>query len=289
MNVTYEHLLEAIGHRLNNDRPMRILDAGCGKGAFLHLAQEKYSGSETAPELYGFDLADHGVQGEGFIKEAISYLGGDFCDIDWANRLQQVNTGDAWPYPDGYFDMVVTNQVLEHVKDISQFLSQLRRVLRPNGTSVHIFPLRHVLYEWHLRLPFAHKFRSHALRRSYIRGLSGAGIGIYDRRAPIEEFSNAHSDYISAWTGYSSWREFADACSALGLRVDYGTTYEFYARRLRRAGLRLPSLGGPTKHAFSRAAFFHVAKYVSGVCIEVAHANSYDPDWRRSLDHCPTR
>ena len=42
----------------------------------------------------------------------------------------------AIPYGDGSFDVVLCNHVLEHVPDYRKALSEIHRVLRPDGWAV---------------------------------------------------------------------------------------------------------------------------------------------------------
>ena len=37
------------------------------------------------------------------------------------------------PYPDSYFDMVISNSIIHHLPDPLPFLQEVRRVLKPNG------------------------------------------------------------------------------------------------------------------------------------------------------------
>lgn len=39
----------------------------------------------------------------------------------------------AMPYPDRYFDMVISNSIIHHLPDPLPFLQEVRRVLKPNG------------------------------------------------------------------------------------------------------------------------------------------------------------
>ena len=39
----------------------------------------------------------------------------------------------AMPYPDSYFDMVISNSIIHHLPDPLPFLREVRRVLKPNG------------------------------------------------------------------------------------------------------------------------------------------------------------
>jgi SAM-dependent methyltransferase len=45
------------------------------------------------------------------------------------------------PYPDASFDVVISYDVLEHVEDPRASIAEIRRVLRPGGLSINVFPL----------------------------------------------------------------------------------------------------------------------------------------------------
>ena len=44
------------------------------------------------------------------------------------------------PFPDNYFDVVFSSNVLEHIYHIGQFQAEIQRVLRPQGVAIHILP-----------------------------------------------------------------------------------------------------------------------------------------------------
>ena len=48
--------------------------------------------------------------------------------------------GKTFPFPDGEFDTVLCSQVLEHVFNPDEFLSEIRRVLKPNGKLILTVP-----------------------------------------------------------------------------------------------------------------------------------------------------
>src|ERR1019366_9228148 len=61
-------------------------------------------------------------------------------------------------FADCYFDLVVNNQVLEHVDDLDGVLREIHRVVKPGGQVLSIFPSRDVFREGHIGIPFAHWF-----------------------------------------------------------------------------------------------------------------------------------
>ncbi|WP_165848466.1 class I SAM-dependent methyltransferase [Mesorhizobium delmotii] len=69
-------------------------------------------------------------------ERALSYIGGD---LNPAPGDVFVNI-EAMHFPDDSFDLVICNHVLEHVDD-KKALAELRRVLRPSGTLLLMFPI----------------------------------------------------------------------------------------------------------------------------------------------------
>jgi len=65
-STTHDHLLAIVNtecRRFTSGETVRVLDAGCGKGALMQWLREKLP--ELRPDLrfkvYGFDVCDHGV------------------------------------------------------------------------------------------------------------------------------------------------------------------------------------------------------------------------------------
>jgi len=48
--------------------------------------------------------------------------------------------GSQIPYADSTFDVVYSSNVLEHVKDLNAVMSEIHRILKPNGIAIHILP-----------------------------------------------------------------------------------------------------------------------------------------------------
>lgn len=95
----------------------RILDAGCGGGGMpLSLAEEadQVIGIDLAPR---FNEAGHRLAAEHGLRNL---------------HFAQAN-GEALPFPDAAFDIVLSHAVIEHVADASGYLRELARVLKPGG------------------------------------------------------------------------------------------------------------------------------------------------------------
>ncbi len=242
-SITHEHLLAVIRTECKSGaqtRHFRILDAGCGNGlliAYLHGTLPKLS-PEIGFEIFGLDVSDHGVQASGYFAKTVEMLTARFPGIDWPSRLTLTTVNCDWPYSDGFFDAVVSNQVCEHVGNHDHFFSEIRRTLRAGGFSVHLFPLVNYFWEGHLRLPFVHWIRHWDVLYAYVKSLSRIGLGafkIHRRRfgASLDDYARQHADYVHYCTNYISYGQVLRLAKRNRLRASFRYTQEFYWRKLR--------------------------------------------------------
>jgi len=154
----------------------RILEAGTGSGHIAHYFAAQY----PRTSVVAADVVDSRVVTEGY----------DFAQL----------SGTALPFEPGSFDVVISNHVLEHVGDWTaqlDHLTELRRVLAPDGVMYLAIPNRWSPYEGHFRLPFL-SWPPRSVRDAYVR-VTGRGSH-YDcePRGAIELrrlFSSAGLDY----------------------------------------------------------------------------------------------
>ena len=92
-----------------------VLDVGCGNSSYRNLMNnvEYYVGLETDPDS-GAEII--------------------------------IKPSESWPVADESFDNVIILQVLEHVNDLQAVLSEIKRVLKPQGTLIISIPF---LYNEH--------------------------------------------------------------------------------------------------------------------------------------------
>ena len=119
----------------------RVLDYGCGAGRTVR------AGRERGLEIYGTDVFYGGSQSRA--EASASGLLGDV--------IREMQDGRI-PFPEGSFDLVTNNQVMEHVEDLDAVLREMNRVLRPGGTVLSVFPSVDVWREGHIGIPFSHWF-----------------------------------------------------------------------------------------------------------------------------------
>jgi len=104
----------------------RILDIGCGVGAFVRRL------GEFSSEVYGTDIDAERVM-EGGAKAPNLGLA----------------VGEYLPFAAGTFDVILLHEVLEHVTDDLSTLREARRVLAPRGKIVIFCPNRLYPFETH--------------------------------------------------------------------------------------------------------------------------------------------
>jgi SAM-dependent methyltransferase len=165
MDLNYEYFIEYI-KKIPDYQKLKILDFGCGRG-------------EIVGEL---------------IKQGVNICGVDTCysreippeilasDLYRQGLIKIIKPGEALPFTDKSFDLIISNQVFEHLVDLPFAASELDRVLADGGQMYHHFPTRDAIWEGHIGIPFAHWLPPHSeIRHKYIAIMRVLGWGLYKK------------------------------------------------------------------------------------------------------------
>lgn len=183
----YVGMLRQVGVKV--DEHTRILDLGCGAGRLVKAGRNK------GLDFYGcgmqledaFDPADAELRRRGIIREI----------TENPYRL---------PFDDGTFDVIISDQVLEHVMDYPSTLRETQRVLKPGGCFLHSFPPRSMPIEPHVWVPLGTMVR----KKWWLRSWAMLGIrNEFQRRRRLSAAETAADNlrYLTTRTNYLPKRE----------------------------------------------------------------------------------
>ena len=117
--------------RLGKFSGERLLDVGCGDGAFTRVLAAGFR------EIHGIDVQDS------FLENFRKAVAED-------RRFHVANmSASAMTFPDAHFDSIVSIETLEHVPDLSAAAAEMCRVLRPGGELLITVPNRWFPFENH--------------------------------------------------------------------------------------------------------------------------------------------
>ena len=190
MHVNYEYLLKKC--ELIAPQHGRILDYGCGKGRTVE------EGMKRGLDIFGVEAFSHGSGTT--IKEELQKLG------LLQGRVLELQ-GSKIPFPDHYFDMVISNQVFEHVVQLEEALEEINRVLKPGGMLLTLFPSKEVIREGHCGLLFAHWLPKSKFRYYWLLACRSLGFGRLKRRRTKRQWAAFFNNWLSAHVTYRSTKE----------------------------------------------------------------------------------
>lgn len=186
----YEFCTKWVTDRKLNDN-VRVLDYGCGDGRIVKM------------------LREHNVNAFGCDT---FYEGGDYSKLIeselFDNGIIKKINEDTIPFKPNSFDFVINHQVMEHVEDLDSVLSEIQRVLKPDGSVLSLFPDKGVWREAHCGIPFLHWFpKNSRLRIYYTAGLRFIGFGHHKGDKSIMGWSRDFCEWLDKWTCYRTRKE----------------------------------------------------------------------------------
>ena len=179
----YFNILRDLGTSISSSTA--VMELGCGAGKLVTYGRSK-----------GYD-----VSGCDFILYD-DYRPGD-PELITKGILRKIEEQQPYrlPFDDCSFDVLISDQVLEHVIDYTATLAESHRVLRPNGVFLHIFPSRYRFIEPHVYVPLGtmvrarwwlHSWAMVGIRNEFQQQLSAA-----DTCAANVTFLTMHTNYLS--------------------------------------------------------------------------------------------
>jgi SAM-dependent methyltransferase len=178
----YRYVLDFATRLSQGKTQPAILDYGCGSG------QVVIAGRQMGMNIYGAEVFHMGDR----VRDQVATAG------LLGTTIREIKAG-VIDFPDEYFDILFSNQVMEHVRDFDHVLDEIQRVMKPGGIALHLFPSRDVWREGHCGIPFLHWFlKKSALRYPYAYAMRSLGFGNFktpDKRTWTLNFLNYLDNY----------------------------------------------------------------------------------------------
>jgi SAM-dependent methyltransferase len=206
----YTNMLEKVGFSLIKEHI--ILDLGCGAGECVHQFKD------NGYNIFGCDIEFPKLPSPllnsyfetGVIRKINFYQ--DPRDrmeeyLKFGKLVETNETSYHLPFEDNTFDAIFSGQVFEHVMDYPAVLAELKRIVKPEGVNIHIFPGRWMVREPHIYVPFA------SVLRSYWWLYLWALLGIrneFQQGKPAVETAKRNYWYLHRRTNYLSRKQIQE-------------------------------------------------------------------------------
>ena len=159
----FENLFRPLKQYLKGIKRGKVLDVGCAYGFMLQKFPDTFV-------KFGIDISDYAIsQAKKRLPNAILKVG---------------NVEDELPFQEDFFDIVICNDVIEHLENPSIVLKQIQRVLKTNG----ILYINTPNFNWIRKKVFAYadKKEHH--------------ISLFPYKALFDLLRKASFDIIDYWT-----------------------------------------------------------------------------------------
>lgn len=128
LDLSFRQRINAVIRNLSLRGPEKVLDCGCGDGIFDSVLKEK------CEWIVGLDASIRNLKiAKGATKGNVSFVLGDAQNL---------------PFKSGQFDRVLCTEVLEHLQNDAQALTEIHRVLTNNAFLVLTVPNQDYPFLW---------------------------------------------------------------------------------------------------------------------------------------------
>lgn len=186
--ANYDYLIDLAGRLAGPGG--RVLDFGCGQGPLVAR------GLRAGLDISGADTWQGGYHAwAGKVDPAAK------------DHIHRIEDGKL-PFADATFDVVIANQVFEHIDEPPGPLREIHRVIKPGGAFVAAFPTGEVWFEGHVGIYFPHFLRDRPeLQKKYLRAVRRRGYGYYGVKMTTEQWAEHMHRVVRDEVWYHSWRE----------------------------------------------------------------------------------
>ncbi len=141
----------------------KVLDVGCGMGILGEEIKKRFGS-----DVYGIDISEVGIR---YAKR--TGVKARLADIE-----------EKWPFPNDFFNKVISVQVIEHLLNPDHFFQEARRVTKKGGTVIITTPN---LASWFNRIIFLFGYQPFFLEASTIDKTVGQGFmrGLVRQKEPL--------------------------------------------------------------------------------------------------------
>tara|TARA_X000000950_G_C13760338_1_gene596535 strand:- start:210 stop:1097 length:888 start_codon:yes stop_codon:yes gene_type:complete len=274
-------IISSIREKRNLSGHMRILEVGCGSGTFLLYMIDMLS--KTFPKItfdfHAFDLQESELifndeeLKEPHLSRLHLVLKRKYKNGNWERKIKIIKPSDDWHEQLEFFDLIVSNQVLEHVMDKPTFFNKLSKNLKLSGNSFHIFPALDVFWEWHIHVPFAHWFKSEKMLRKYITlyRYFTSPVKFFKNHKLMMNSINHDAKYIFDKTHYCSTKQFIKYCHDLNLSVNLKYTYPYYfLKACQWLKIDINKFNFYSCNRFLHYLTFFITKHISSITVHIS-------------------
>ena len=224
MIPVHNHLVSCISSLIKGKEHVRILDAGCGSlGLIQTICQELPKHWNGVFEIYGYDIEPYYT----FEKlSAIIETSPVLAEKKLSLNVTVIDISSyKLPYDDAFFDLIVSNQVVEHVQNLQEFYAENTRVLKVGGNHLFCFPTLEVIVEPHLFVPFVHRIADRHRAKLWLKTF-------WSRRNFDEKHLDDRLDYLETDTNYQLLAWHMQVLKSLGLDAKPRFNTQFLVQRL---------------------------------------------------------
>ncbi len=244
-----------IGHPL--PAGSRILDVGCGLGDDVRTLLD------LGYDAYGVDVLELWDSDFGLYWEQREKPKGSHVQRLHAVRLPHYQL----PFPDAHFDLVLSEQLFEHVFNPEEVFSEIARVLKPEAISLHHFPGPNQLMEGHIHVPVPVlcKYKPWVLLWAWAGRRSSGQAGFTWKETYVTNLETMK------YCRYPTKGELRRCAARAQVRIDFAEAQEISTCRLGRVGRMMNAMPTPLRGAVARAISLFAQRFM------VLYATSRQP------------